>query len=93
MVDAAVIKGRWMALLPPLATQTGNPSSPTACMGLVGRLKGCVLLLWERRWERDLPAQEVMAEPHLSVQINVWPINMPNVPNKGLDVLSCRMVL
>lgn len=36
---------------------------------------------------------EVMAGPHLSVQKNVWLINLPNVPNKGLDVLSCRMVL
>jgi len=36
---------------------------------------------------------EVMAGPHLSAQKNVWPINLPNVPNKGLDVLSCRMVL
>lgn len=40
-----------------------------------------------------LVLREVMAGPHLSVQKNVWLINLPNVPNKGLDVLSCRMVL
>lgn len=45
----------------------------------------------DRRGPRLLA--EVMAGPHLSAQKNVWPINLPNVPNKGLDVLSCRMVL
>lgn len=40
-----------------------------------------------------LVLREVMAGPHLSAQKNVWPINLPNVPNKGLDVLSCRIVL